>query len=61
MAISDSIILHQRGSYAAHEGQEPRIVMWAYALRLALPWFNDGVLNNLATVLHVRVRVVELS
>jgi hypothetical protein len=43
-----------------YEGQEPRIVMWAYTLCLAVSLADDGVLHNLSAMLHVRIRVIKL-
>ena len=35
--------------------------MRAYTLILSIPLSNDGVLRDLGPVLHVRIRIVELS
>ena len=45
---------------ATHESQEPGIIMRTYALRLALSLADNGISHDLAAMLHVLVRVVEL-
>lgn len=55
------VILEKKDMNATtHESQESGIIMWTYALRLTLFLTDDGISHDLAAVLHVWVRIVEL-